>query len=175
MMNTISDKKTIIGMVVVITLVFSAGLHAKKDDNRAPLGCHDTGYKKELKILKLLPSEAGEQNSMYFVHNKLPETVTLYHMKEGRNFFGIHLNHKILPDRWAVFSTNEKQVKFICTTKDKKLDYGRVIDCKDALKVCEYTKVKFGLNNRGNLWIVNSNTRNGAVREVVRYGIIPAY
>lgn len=146
---------------------------ADKDDSKFPSGCHPVGYKNQLKMLTLLPGAAGERNSMYFVYNRYPESVNLYHTHNDKNYYNVYLNHSIYSNRWAVFATNEKEVHFICTVKDKRLDYGRIIDCKDALAVCEYTRVKFGMNNRGNLWIVNSNTRNGAIREVVRYGIIP--
>lgn len=152
----------------------SVGL-AKENIPKFPLGCQDTGYVMNLRTLTLLSKEAGEQNSMYFVYNRLNTPVNFYHMHHDKNYFDVFLNHRVGPDRWAVFSTNEPEVKFVCTVDSSGLDYGRIIDCKDALAVCEYTKVKFGLNNRGNHWIVNGNTMNGAIREVVRYGIIPAY
>ncbi|KTD14729.1 hypothetical protein [Legionella israelensis] len=175
-MKTLKNKKTGCLLGVVAWILIAGGTYAEeKEDDRFPLGCHDTGYKKQLRILTLLPGAAGERNSMYFIYNKLPESVNLYHMHDDEQHFNVYLNHKLSSKRWAVFSTNEKKVKFICTVADRHLDYGKIIDCNDALAVCEYTKVKFGLNNRGNLWIVNGNTKNGAIREVVRYGIIPAY
>ena len=41
------------------------------------------------------------------------------------------------------------------------------------LKVCEYVRVKYGMNNSSNPWLVRSNASSGAIREVVQYGIIP--
>jgi len=73
-----------------------------------------------------------------------------------------------------VLSVNEKSMKFACSVKEYGKKYGEVVDCSKAVQVCEYNNVKFGLNNRGNYWIVNSSSRNGAVRAVVKYGIIPA-
>lgn len=176
-MKTIKNK-VVLAMLGGLCLGLMNQVHAaskKDEETRFPIGCVPVGYKQELKVLTLLPGEAGERNSMYLVYNKLSRPVTLYNMKERSNYYGVYWNHKIQPNTWSVFSTNEKRVRFICTVDDRKLDYGRIVDCADTLKVCEYPKVKFGLNNRGNLWIVGSSSRNGAVRGIVHYGIIPAY
>lgn len=157
--------------------VFSASAFAEaeeKDNNKLPLGCRDTGYQFELKTLHLLPGKSGDRQSMYFLFNTLGQPVSLYQMRDEESSRSMYLNHAIHPRQWAVLSTSEKQVKFICTIPDKKSRYGKIVDCSESLTVCEYTNVRYGLNNRGNYWIVNSNTRNGALREVVRYGIIPA-
>lgn len=143
------------------------------DEQKPPLGCRDVGYSFHLKVLQFLSANAGERNSLYFIRNKKNEVVHLYQMRGEDSARSTYLNHSIRPNQWAVLSTCEKQLNYICTVNDKKSAYGRVVDCADALQVCEYARVKFGLNNRGNHWIVEGNTRNGAVREVVRYGIIP--
>ena len=83
------------------------------------------------------------------------------------------LNHVIHPRQWAVLSTSEKELKYICTVDDAKLSYGKMVDCAQSLKVCEYARVKYGMNNQGNYWLVSSNTSGGAVNEVLHYGIIP--
>lgn len=146
-----------------------------KDNDKFPPGCVDTGYEKKLKVLTLLPYQTGERNSLYLVYNSLPQTVNLFQMRDGDSLYSMHLNHSIPANRWAGFSTSEPQLKFLCTVADRaRGEYGKIIDCGEALKVCELTKVVFGLNNRGNLWMVKGNTRNGAMREIVRYGIIPA-
>lgn len=146
----------------------------EKEDDRFPSGCRDTGYQFELKTVQLLPHTTASRQSMYFLYNSLPEKVTLFQMRDGESSRSMFLNHVISPRQWAVLSTSEKKVKYICTVPEKNSRYGKIIDCKESLKVCEFTNVKYGLNNRGNYWLVNSNTKNGALREVVRYGIIPA-
>ena len=78
----------------------------------------------------------------------------------------------IRPGRWAVLSSTES-MNYICTKHDGKSSHGEVIDCAQSLKVCEYARVKYGMNNRGNYWLVHSNSRGGAVRAVIHYGIIP--
>ena len=160
-------------MLFGILAVTSAGYAAEKADDKSPLGCKDVGYKFELKILKLLPAEAGTQQSLYFIFNSLTSNINLYQMLKDESTRSMYLNHVIHPRQWAVLSTSEKELKYICTVDDAKLSYGKMVDCAQSLKVCEYARVKYGMNNQGNYWLVSSNTSGGAVNEVLHYGIIP--
>lgn len=145
----------------------------KKDNDRFPIGCRPVGFEQSLKVLTLYPGKEGALQSMYFFFNKLPETVSLYQMNDKYSAYSTRFNHSIKGSSWAVLATGEPLVKFICSLGDGKEGYGKIVDCGDTIKVCEYVNVKFGLNNKGNFWIVDSNSRNGAVSEVVHYGIIP--
>ncbi|GGI85989.1 endopeptidase IV [Legionella impletisoli] len=165
---------TWVGIGIMLTLTgIATAKEDEKEERRNPLGCVDVGYAFELKTLNLFPQEAGERNSLYFILNKSNRPINLYQMRQGDSSYSMYLNHEISPNRWAVLSTCEKEIKYVCTIEDKKSKYGKVVDCAENLQVCEFARVRFGLNNRGNHWIVNSNTRGGAVREVVHYGIIP--
>lgn len=144
-----------------------------KDETRYPIGCRDVGYKEHLKTIALFPGKEGALQSMFFFYNKLPEAVSLYQMRDKNSEYSTRYNHTIRGNSWAVLATGEPLVKFICARGDGKDSYGTIIDCAESIKICEYVNVKFGLNNKGNFWIVESNTRNGAVSEVVHYGIIP--
>ena len=83
------------------------------------------------------------------------------------------LNHTMRPKQWAVLATGEPIVKYMCAIKAEGSNLGTMVSCKNTVKVCEFARTRFGLNNRGNFWIVQGNTRAGAVSEVVHYGIIP--
>ncbi|WP_242602115.1 endopeptidase IV [Legionella nagasakiensis] len=161
-------------IILLMAGVISANASSKeKDESKNPLGCRDVGYQFQLKILDIFPAEAGERNSLYFIFNKLDKPINLYQMRNLESSRSVYLNHVIRPKQWAVLSTCEKQLKYICTVDDSKSQYGKIVDCEQSVQVCEYARVRFGLNNRGNHWLVNSNTKGGAVREVVHYGIIP--
>ena len=99
--------------------------------------------------------------------------MNLYQMLKDDSSNSMYLNHVINARQWAVLSTSEKALKYICTVDDPKMTYGKIVDCAESLKVCEYARVKYGMNNTGNYWLVNSNTSGGAVNEVLHYGIIP--
>lgn len=146
---------------------------AEKEEARFPIGCKPVGYKESLKVLSLFPGKEGALQSLYFFFNKSPQTVSLYQMRDEDSQYTTRYNHTIGGRQWAALATGEPLVRFICTLGDGKKSYGKIIDCADTIKVCEYVNVKFGLNNKGNYWIVDGTTRNGAVNEVVHYGIIP--
>lgn len=164
-------------MLIVLCILnitrVDAAAKVEKEDDKSPLGCRDIGYQFDLNILTLLPEEAGERQSLYFIYNKLTTAVNVYQMLKDDSTRSMYLNHAIRPKQWAVLSTSESKLKYICTVDDPKLSYGKIVDCGESLKVCEYARVKYGMNNKGNYWVVNSNTKGGAVREVLNYGIIP--
>ena len=96
-------------------------------------------------------------------------------MLDNQSTHSVFLNHTVPQKQWSALATGQKEMKYICTVDDPKSSskYGKIIDCADSIKVCEYARVKFGMNNRGNYWIVDGNTRNGAVNQVTWYGVIP--
>ncbi len=151
----------------------SAEQKAERENGRFPIGCRPVGFKQSLRVLSLYPGKEGALQSMYFFFNQLPETVSLYQMRDKDSVYSMRFNHSIRGNSWAVLATGEPLLKYTCTLGDGKTTYGKIVDCAETVKVCEYVNVKFGLNNKGNFWIVDSNTRNGAVSEVVHYGIIP--
>ena len=159
--------------LVLLLTAPSGGYAAVEKEDKSPLGCRDVGYQFELKTLKLLPKEAGARQSLYFIFNARAKNVNLYQMLKDDSSNSMYLNHVINARQWAVLSTSEKALKYICTVDDPKMTYGKIVDCAESLKVCEYARVKYGMNNTGNYWLVNSNTSGGAVNEVLHYGIIP--
>ena len=158
---------------VLLFGVYSLGFAAKQDDEtRSPLGCKDVGYGFDLKVLQILPASVGDSQSLYFVFNKTKKPINLYQMRHSESSQSVYLNHTIPSRRWAVLSSSER-MNYICTVNEGKFTQGNILNCQDNLKVCEYARVKYGMNNRGNYWLANGNTRGGAVREVINYGIIP--
>lgn len=149
------------------------GEQEKKDDFRNPSGCLNTGYVFDLKTLKLESEKKGKAHAMFLFLNKSNETINLFQMRSEESSRSMYLNHSIPAKQWGVYATSEQKIKYICTVPRAGSPYGEIVDCADHLKICEFTNVKFGLNNRGNYWLVNSSSKNSAVREIVHYGIIP--
>lgn len=161
-------------LVCFMVIVSNANAKSASEETRNPIGCHDAGYQFELKTLSLLPGKEGAQQTMYFMFNPSPRKVILYQMHKDESARSVYLNHVINPNQWAVLATSNKEVRFICAIQDPNKRFGKIVDCASNLRVCEYIHVRYGLNNRGNYWIVNNNTRGGAIADVIHYGIIPA-
>jgi hypothetical protein len=160
-------------LMLILLLGLTNLSFAKEDEATNPLGCQNTGYRYKLKTLDLLPGEHGPHQTMYFLYNFRDEAVNLYQMRNEDSARSLYINHVIPPHRWAVLAANENIIRFICSIPKKKSEYGNVVDCADSIKVCQNTGVRFGLNNKGNYWIVGNNSKNEALRQVVHYGIIP--
>lgn len=161
----------VIGVLLALPFISQA---QKEDENRYPIGCLDTGYYYKMKTITLMPHEKGTNDQgMYFFHNISNQPVDMYQMRGEESDRSLYLNHTIKPNQWAVLATSENTVRFICARPVAKKSYGQVVDCTDHVKICQFTNVRFGLNNKGNYWIVDNTDRNSAVRGVVYYGIIP--
>lgn len=159
-------------MTLALVFVMNQAV-AKENDFKPPLGCRDAGYKFDLRLLKVLPGEDGQRHSLYFVYNMLDKPINLYQMRPNDGTGSLYLNHTIRGGQWGVLSTCEKEIKYICTVDDDQSSHGKIVDCAQGLRICEYANVAFGLNTRGNHWLVSSSSKNSAVRQVVHYGIIP--
>lgn len=175
MKMSVFSRLTIIACLLGFSTTHAA-IPVKKidEEQKNPLGCRDKGYRYELKTLTLLPESEGAQQSLYFFHNTANQAISLYQMRgDEESTRSMYLNHVIEPNQWAVLSTSESAVKYICTANAGAAGYGKILNCADSIHVCEYLNVKYGLNNRGNFWLVKGNNRGGAVNDVLRYGIIP--
>jgi hypothetical protein len=169
-------KNIVLGVALTaITPLYAVGKAEKDDNARNPTGCIDTGYQFDLKILKLLPASVGNKQSLYFIFNHSNQAINLFQQRDHDSSRSMYLNHTIGPSQWGALATSESIIKYTCTVSKSKSSYGEVVDCSQNLRLCEFVNVKFGLNNAGNFWFVNSSSRNGAVRAVVHYGIIPDY
>lgn len=163
-------------IALAILLVTGSVAHAlvfKNDESKSPLGCKDLGYQYKLNLLKIKPHIEGDRQSLYFIFNKLNQPVKLYQMLKGDSSRSMPLNHVINGQQWSVLATSEKELNYICAVDATATKRGTVVDCSNSVKVCEYARVKFGLNNRGNYWFLNSTSRNSAVNDALHYGIIP--
>jgi len=178
-MKTINNSKVIAALFTIVSGNLDAASAVKQDtsavkeDNRNPIGCMDNGYEFDLDTLRLVSNAVGAKQALYFLHNTSTTNITLYQMRGEESSRSMYLNHVINAGQWAVLSTSEKKMKYICAIPSAKSPYGKIVDCSQSLRVCEYNNVRYGLNNQGNYWLVNSNSRNGAVNAVVHYGIIP--
>jgi len=171
-----SIAQLLLSLVLMVSMV--SMVYAAKKDNleRSPLGCKDIGYAFDLNVLQIMPGSAGEDEgddqSLYFIFNRSNHTINLYQMRQSESSQSVYMNSVIRPQTWSVLSSSE-EVKYICTAHDGKSSHGRILDCGKNLKVCEYARVKYGMNNRGNYRLVRSTSRGSAVRSVIWYGIIP--
>ncbi len=149
-----------------------SGYAYEEPEDRYPLGCRDSGYQFNLKTLDLIPHEEEGIPSLFFIFNKTNKPIQLSQMRAGDDDEKMSINHEIPPQKWAALAMDHHHFKYACSEANAKSAYGKVVDCAESLKVCNFARVKYGLNNSGNLWMVAGNTKNGALREVTNFGVI---
>ena len=159
-------------LVMLLILSSSPVFSAMEREDKNPLGCRDLGYQFKLKTLDLIPPEPEGTPSLYFMFNQTSKPLLLSQMRTQDDSDAISINHVIPPQQWAVLAMDHQHVKYACSVMDGKTTYGQVTDCSQAVKVCDFARVKYGMNNRGNFWMVSGNNKNGALREVTVYGVI---
>lgn len=164
--------KLLTTILTILGILTPTLAEAKLKPLELPRGCHKEGFTYHHNVLTLLPAKAGNHDSVYFIYNKSPNTISLYQLKSVDEHKGLNINNKIRAKQWGVYSSDEDQVRFACSIPSAKYDHGKLIDCGKVLDVCEYTHVKYGLNNRGNYWMARSSSKNGAVRRAMHIGIL---
>lgn len=157
----------------LIGSAWAAEVEKPEEMARNPLGCRNVGYQYRLNTLQLMPHQEGEPQSLYFLYNSTSQPLKLYQMSGEKSITSTALTHTIPAHQWAALATGLKDVKFLCAVNASDNQLGKVVSCRETVKVCEFAKTRFGLNNKGNYWVSHGNTRGGAVADVVYYGIIP--
>lgn len=157
---------------LVLLLGMTSVFAALEAEDKNPLGCRDMGYQFTLKTLDLVPHMEEGVPSLFFIFNKTTKPVQLSQMRRANDAEAMSINHVIPPKQWAVLATDHRLVKYACSVADGRTPYGAIQDCAETLKVCDFARVKYGMNNRGNFWMVSGNNKNGALREVTYYGVI---
>jgi hypothetical protein len=171
-MNTYKKNSVIGALILMVVFSVSSVFAAPEREDKNPLGCKDSGYKFTLKTLDLTPQNQEGIPSLFFIFNSTAKPIQLSQMRAGDDYDEMSINHVIPPYRWAVLAMDHRFVKYACSLSDGKSSYGQVVDCAQSLKVCNFARVKFGLNNKGNFWMIAGSSKNEALRGVTYYGVI---
>lgn len=133
-----------------------------------PRGCEVTGFGFNENDLVL--NERGEQ-SFFLIQNRLDKKIELEHYETNPDvFMSPKLENKFDPSRWAAFASDIENLHFKCYTQDK--GDRLAVNCRDALDVCQYPRVKFALSNKGNYWISTNKALEQVIKDAVAKGIL---
>ena len=164
---------TITITILVLTVGFANAAKAKKEiDKPYPTGCEAVGFSYKYGVLLLKSNTESTPQSIFFLHNISKKAIEFYQVRDGSHPYIMHSHNTLGPDQWAAYATDQSETKFICTTASKTKYQGGILDCEKSLKICQYPKVKFALNNRGNYWATTNQTKNSAVKTVIRQGTL---
>ena len=80
------------------------------------------------------------------------------------------LQSKLNPARWSAFASDTSDVHFQCFSGDK--NDQKQINCREALTICEYPRVKFALSNMGSYWVSTNKPQKQVIRDSIKKGIL---
>ena len=133
-----------------------------------PHGCEVVGFGFNQNDLVL--NDTGTQ-AFYMLQNRSDKQVELEHIETNPNIFmSPKLETKLDTQRWAAFASDIENMHFRCYTQENgdKL----LINCRDAMDVCQYPRVKFALSNMGNYWISTNKPQEQVIKDAVAKGIL---
>lgn len=145
----------------------------KKKLTRFPEGCHPISHTFDHYNVLIKPKAVYHPQTIFFFHNIGKETVRLVQARSGHEPFVIHTRTKIKPNLWAVYATDEPVTKFTCLVSGKKGEPAKVVNCRNYLDICEFTRTRFGTNHRGNYWVfTNMPSHKVAQYRTKRHGVL---
>ncbi len=76
---------------------------------------------------------------------------------------------KLEPGSWAAFASDMPYLTFECRTTEN--EQTKLINCAEALEICEYPRAKFALSNMGNYWVSANKPQRDIVNDAASKGI----
>jgi len=132
-----------------------------------PHGCEVTGYGFIGNDLVL--NEKGGQ-AYYLIQNRSEKKIELEHYESNPDaFMSPKLETKFDTSKWSAFASDVENMHFRCYTQyngDR-----MIVNCRDALDVCQYPRAKFALSNMGNYWVSTNKSLEQVVKDTVAKGI----
>jgi len=141
---------------------------AAEADMVFPRGCEVSGFGFMDNYLVL--NETGEQ-AFYLIQNRSDKKIELERQETQDAFMNPQLQSKLDPLNWSAFASDIANLHFKCFSYSGLDRERQLINCRDALEVCQYPRVKFALSNMGNYWISTNKAQNQVIKDATAKGI----
>ena len=132
-----------------------------------PRGCQVIGFGFSGNDLVL--NEQGDQ-TYFLLQNRSDKRIEVEHFETNPDvFMSPKLETKFDPSRWSAFGSDVKNMHFRCYIQEN--NERLIVNCRDALDVCQYPRVKYALSNMGNYWISTNKPIEQVIKDTVAKGI----
>ncbi|MDP3705792.1 MAG: enhanced entry protein EnhB [Legionellaceae bacterium] len=155
-------------LATVVTYVsLSLLLEPASAENVFPRGCEVVGFGFSKNFLIL--NEHGDQ-TLYLIQNHSQEQIELVHYETQKDvFMSPKLESKLAPGHWSAFASDVENLYFQCYVQNS--DERGIVNCSEALDVCQYPRVKFALSNMGNYWVSTDKPQAQVIKDATAKGI----
>ncbi|MDF1646121.1 MAG: enhanced entry protein EnhB [Legionellaceae bacterium] len=132
-----------------------------------PQGCENSGFGFDDPYV--IFNDTGKQ-TYYLIQNHSDMNIELERVETEDTFMSPKLQSKLNPNRWSAFASDTSDVHFQCfsNTTEKPTR----INCREALTICQYPRVKFALSNMGSYWVSTNKPQKQVIRDSIKKGIL---
>ncbi len=132
-----------------------------------PQGCENAGFGFDDPYV--IFNDVGNQ-TFFLIQNHSDTTIELQRVETEDTFMSPKLQSKLGPNRWSAFASDTSNVHFQCFSNlDAKPER---INCREALTICQYPRVKFALSNMGSYWVSTNKPQKQVIRDSIKKGIL---
>ena len=132
-----------------------------------PQVCENTGFGFDDPYV--IFNDSGNQ-TFFLIQNHSDMNIELQRVETEDTFMSPKLQSKLKPNRWSAFASDTSNVHFECLTN---LDAKRMrLNCREALTICQYPRVKFALSNMGSYWVSTNKPQKQVIRDSIKKGIL---
>ena len=154
---------------ITSTITLLIAISTSHAANIFPRGCLISGHGFNKNYLVL--NEHGDQ-TIYFMQNRSNATIELEHVETRPNIFmSPKLESKLTSSNWSAFASDTANTYFKCYKRNGGNGERTVINCQDALDVCQYSRAKFALSNMGNYWVSTDKPIQQVIKDATKKGI----
>ena len=149
-----------------LTLIFSLLTTPLVFANALPHGCESSGYGFQDPYVTF--NDTGAQ-TFFLMQNEANAPIFLERVTQEEAFMNPRLQSKLNPSQWAAFASDTSNTHFKCSVPGDEAP--RQVNCSEALKICQYPRVKFALSNMGSYWVATNKTLEQVIKEATTKGI----
>ncbi|MDF1683360.1 MAG: enhanced entry protein EnhB [Legionellaceae bacterium] len=132
-----------------------------------PRGCESSGFGFDDPYVIFNDTE---QQTYFLIQNHSALPIQLERVETEDAFMSPKLESKLNPARWSAFASDMSNVHFQCFTHTNGTPI--LINCRQALTICQYPRAKFALSNKGTYWVSTNKAQKKIIHDSTRKGIL---
>jgi len=132
-----------------------------------PRGCEASGFGFDDPYV--IFNDTNKQ-TFFLIQNHSDLPIQLERVETEDTFMSPKLESKINPTRWSAFASDISDVHFQCFVRTSGTP--TLINCRQALTICQYPRVKFALSNMGSYWVSTNKPRKKVIHDASVKGIL---
>lgn len=164
MMIFCSSKISPLKLITALTIVLLLPTAAWSD---FPRGCESSGFGFDDPYVIFNDTD---QQTFFLIENNSTLPIQLERVETEDTFMSPKLESKLDPSRWSAFASDISNVHFQCFARTSGAP--TLINCRQALTICQYTRAKFALSNKGSYWVSTNKPQKQVIHDASKKGIL---